>query len=148
MFHLSVSDSTSLPLCFYRASTSSLPPTTRPMPFTRVKPRISSPPQLEAGASHLEASQPLLPSLKHQSNSSFLSIPPITIATEKSSSEPFPSITPPVTNSARHHVHSRPAPLLIPSELPRAVPVGHTPSSSLILTRGGAVSPLYVAGAP
>jgi hypothetical protein len=78
--------------------------------------------------------------LSHRASPPSFSCLPNPIATEKSSSEPFTSITPPVINSPRHHVRNRPAPLLILSAPPRAILVGRTLSSSLNPTRGAAVS--------
>jgi hypothetical protein len=73
-----------LPLCFHHAATSSLPLTTRPSSFKRVRPRSSSPPQLETGAGHLEAARHLFSYLS-------LLLPPNSITAEESSSSNLPS---------------------------------------------------------
>jgi hypothetical protein len=126
-------------LCFHRAATSSLPPTARPPPLTRAEPHSCSPPPWRAGAGHLKAAHHhFFFYLSHRASPPSFSRLPNPIATEKSLSEPFTSITPPVINSPRHHVRNCPAPLLILSTPPRAVLVGHTSSSSLNPTRGDA----------
>jgi hypothetical protein len=141
MFHLFVSNTTtSLPLYFHRAATSSLPPTARPPPLTHAEPHSCPLPPWRAGAGHLEAARhPFFFYLSHRASPPSLSYPPGTTTTE-SSSEPFTSITPPVKNSPHHHVRNHPAPLLILSAPPRAVLVGRMPFSSLIPTRGATVS--------
>jgi hypothetical protein len=93
-----------LPLCFHRAATSSLPLTARSSPFTRVKPRSSSSPQLQARAGHLEAARhPFLSYLSHRA--SLHSSPS---ARHHCNHEPlelqFALHTPPFPKSICHHV--------------------------------------------
>jgi hypothetical protein len=82
----------SLPLCFHHAATSSLPLTARPSPFTRVKPRSCPAPPGRAGAGHLEAARhPFFSYLSHRAPPPVLLLPPNAIATVSNSRSSSPS---------------------------------------------------------
>jgi hypothetical protein len=105
MFHLYVLDSTSsLPLYFSRATTSSLPPHRSSDDVLTHAAMQLPPPPWEAGAGHLEAACHLFFYLSHRAPPPSLSCPPSAAATE-SSSEQFAHHTASPLNSLRHHVH-------------------------------------------
>jgi hypothetical protein len=130
-----------LPLCFHHAATSSLPLTTRPSSFKRVRPRSSSPPQLETGAGHLEAARHLFSYLSHRAP--LCSSPSAQLHHRRGELElQFALHSPPFPNSICHHVHiitthrSRPlSPFLTgritPAPLPSPRPTGDAAVSAL-----------------